>query len=190
MSLYSMFEYIHSLWKTFSRVPNLLWNEVFSETRCHLPALRRIGWLWIHSLFISRSKMFSRVPNLLWNEVFSETGGRLWTLQRRGWLWIHSLFISRSKTFSRVPNLLWNEVFSETRGHLWTIRLAFDFPDWNFFSLQTRDLLWTVRLARIKLLETYVRWHWCKLEGFNKNFLLIKFFVLCITQRWNFFNWT
>ena len=94
---------------------SLLWNLWSSST------LERHGWLWIHSLFISRSKTFSRVPNLLWNEVFSETRGRLrtlGTLWRRGWLWIHSLFISWSKTFSRVPNLLWNEDFSEMKSSL------------------------------------------------------------------------
>ena len=90
------FENIHSSFpmraKTFLRVPNLLWNEVFSEIK----------------------------STLKWN--LFETRGRLRTLWRRSWLWIYSLFISRPKMFSRVPNLLWNKVFSKTRGSLWTFR--------------------------------------------------------------------
>ena len=158
------FEYIHSSfpdWKRspeypiFSEMKSSL-KEVFSETRGHLRTLRSCGWLWIHSLFISRSKTFSRVPNLLWNEVLSETCGGLPTLGRHGWLWIHSLFSPESKNVLQSTqsslkwSLLWNSwpslncsfdrpsTFQTDLNfvHLWTFqRCGRDFPDrLEFFS--------------------------------------------------------
>ena len=104
---------VHSLFifrsKTFYRVPNLLWNEVFSEMKSSLKLVA------IFELFVRLAFDF-----LDWNFLVFEL------------VIIFELFYWPSTFQIRIFL-----VFSETRGRLWTVRPAFDFPDWNFFSLRT-----------------------------------------------------
>ena len=171
-------EYIYSSFPDRKRSPEPIFSEMMNTFTLHFPienifqstqsSLKWIllwnSWLWIHSLFISRSKTC--------------------------WLWIHSLFISRSKTFSRVPSLPWNVEYIHSsfpdRKHSpeyptfridlnffafklivvfelmavfeLFLRPAFDFLDrLEFFCLQTRShfrtrgRLWTVHSTGLLL---------------------------------------
>ena len=107
---------------------SLLWKEVFSETRGCLRTLGMRGWLWIHSLFISRSKTFSKVPNLLWNKVVSEMKSSLklcavFELFEGvvGFEYIHSSFPERRRSTEYA-------IFSEMKSYLKWILL------WNSWS--------------------------------------------------------
>ena len=113
--------WIHSLFisqsKTFSRVPNLLWNEVFSETRGGL------------ELFVRPAFDF---PDRL--EFFClGTGSRLAShLVCLNTFTLHfpNENVLRSTQSSLKWSLLWTEVFSEVKS---SFRI-----DLNFFRLRTR----------------------------------------------------
>ena len=162
----------------FSRVPNLLSNEVFSETRGHPQTLGRHGWLWKHSLFISsesenvlQGTQSYLKWSLLWNEIFSETRGHLRTLQRCGWLWIHSLFISpeSENILQGIQSylkwsLLWNEVFSELKSSLKLVVVSNSSKVWlalNTFTLHfpVENVLQSTKssLKLVAIFELFVR---------------------------------
>ena len=139
---HSMSEYTHTSFPLkavmFSRVRNLLKNEILSEMKSSLKLgvvfellEGMVGFENIHSSFPLRAKTFSRVPNLLWNEVFYETRGRLRTLGRHGWFWKHSLFISPDS----------ENVLKSTQSSLkWTFTLHF--PIKNVLQSTQSSLKW------------------------------------------------
>ena len=130
-----MFEYVHSSFPKRKRSPesqsslkwNLIWNEVFSETRGCLRTLQRCGCLWIR--FCLRT---------LQRRVFLWTSYPLRTLRRRGCLW------TIRPTFDFPDRLEFFFVFKLFEGVV--IFEPFDRPltfqiDLNFSRLETRSFL-------------------------------------------------
>ena len=123
---------------------SLKWNLIWNERR---------GWLWIHSLFISRSKTFTRVSNLLWNEklvIFELFEGVV------GFEYIHSSFPDRKRSpvypilFEMKSSLKLVFVFELFEGMVGFEYIHSSFPDrkhspeYPIFSKMKSYLKWSL----------------------------------------------